>query len=142
DGLGLDLLDAAARADRLIIETDPGLLLIGIGPFRVDRIGERRAGARNIERDGGCYGSCGDQADRGECAEKFQGLSPVAQWKVRAAADHGPRLTRFRRWFAVGVGSTRPGWSAWIRNWPIQPGTGRTLKRAMSSFYDGSMTVG
>ena len=47
-GLGLDLLDAAARADRLVVEADAGLLLVGIRPFRVDRIRERRAGSRDV----------------------------------------------------------------------------------------------
>src|SRR5262245_2568825 len=43
DGAGLDLLDAAAGADRLVVETDTGLLLVRVGPLRIDRIGERRA---------------------------------------------------------------------------------------------------
>src|SRR5205823_6354865 len=46
--LGLDLLDAAARTDRLVIQPDAGLRLIGRGPFRIDRIGERRPRARDI----------------------------------------------------------------------------------------------
>ena len=50
--LGFDLLDAAARADRLIVEPDARLFLVGVGPFRIDRIGEGRAGTRNI----GCLG--------------------------------------------------------------------------------------
>ena len=48
-GLGLDLLDAAARADRLVVQPDAGLFLVGVGPFRIDRIGERRAGAGDVD---------------------------------------------------------------------------------------------
>ena len=51
-GAGLDLLDAAARADRLIVEPVARLFLVGIGPFGIDRIGEGRAGARNVGRLG------------------------------------------------------------------------------------------
>ena len=51
-GPGFDLLDAAARADRLIVQADAGVLLIGVRPFGVDRIGERGARAGNI--GGGC----------------------------------------------------------------------------------------
>ncbi len=47
-GLGLDLLDAAARADRLIVEAVAGLLLIGVRPFGVDREREGRAGAGDV----------------------------------------------------------------------------------------------
>ena len=45
--LGLDLRDAAARADGLVVEADPADLLIRPRPFGVDRIGKRRAGARD-----------------------------------------------------------------------------------------------
>ena len=38
--LGLDLLDPAARPDGLIVEANPGELLIGIRPFGIDRIGK------------------------------------------------------------------------------------------------------
>jgi len=40
-GLGLDLLDAAARTDRLVVEADAGLFLVRIRPLGIDRIGER-----------------------------------------------------------------------------------------------------
>ena len=59
-GLGLDLLDAAARADRLVIQTVAGLLLVGIGPFRIDRERERRA--RSGDVGGERRRRCGDQA--------------------------------------------------------------------------------
>ena len=37
DRLGLDLLDAAAGADRLVVHADAGLRPVGLGPFGVDR---------------------------------------------------------------------------------------------------------
>ena len=37
---GLDLLDAAARPDGLIVEADPGVCFIGLGPFAVNRVRE------------------------------------------------------------------------------------------------------
>jgi hypothetical protein len=53
DGLGLDLLDAAAGTDGLVVQTDPGLGLIGFGPFGVDWRGERGPGARQVGGLGG-----------------------------------------------------------------------------------------
>src|SRR5207237_6413101 len=70
DGLGLDLLDAAAGADRLIVKAVAGLLLIGVRPFGVDRIGEGRAGARNIQ-------GSGRDRDRGERARRHQPLEQL-----------------------------------------------------------------
>ena len=40
-GLGGDLLDAAAGADRLIVQAVAGFLFVGIRPLGVDRIRER-----------------------------------------------------------------------------------------------------
>ena len=51
DGVGLDLLDAAAGADRLVVQLLAGRGLIGLGPLRVDRRGEGRARAGNAGRD-------------------------------------------------------------------------------------------
>ncbi len=48
DGLGLDLLDAAARADRLIVQAVAGLGLIGFSPLGIDRRREGRARARDV----------------------------------------------------------------------------------------------
>src|SRR5262249_45900322 len=74
DGLGLDLFDARAGADRLVVQPDAGLFFVGIGPFRIDRIGEGGAGARDVEGGGGH--SCGRRDEPGcrEGAEKFQGF--------------------------------------------------------------------
>ncbi len=51
--LGLDLFDAAARTDRLIVQPDAGILLIGVGPLGINRIREGGARARNLDRSGG-----------------------------------------------------------------------------------------
>ena len=53
-GLGFDLLDAAARADRLIVEPVAGFLFVGVSPLGIDGIRERGARARNVccNRDG------------------------------------------------------------------------------------------
>src|SRR6185437_17104990 len=66
-GLGFDLLDAAAGADRLVVETGPGGGLAGVGPLGEHRVDESRAGARNVggerrssQRDGN--GNGGDTA--------------------------------------------------------------------------------
>jgi hypothetical protein len=48
DRLGGDLLDAAARADRLVVHARPGLGLIGFRPFGIDRVGKGRPGAGNL----------------------------------------------------------------------------------------------
>ena len=53
DGPGLDLFDAAARTDRLIVQSDAGLFLIGVRPFGVDRVWERGASAGNVIGGGG-----------------------------------------------------------------------------------------
>jgi len=49
----LDLGDAVARTDRLVVQPDARLFLIGLGPFRIDRVGEGRTGAGNIGSHGG-----------------------------------------------------------------------------------------
>jgi hypothetical protein len=80
DGAGIDLLDAAARTDRLVVQADAGGLFIGVRPFRVDRIRESRARPRNIgNRD------CADGGNRTrghQCSEQLHGslllLQPLA----------------------------------------------------------------
>src|SRR5206468_11641410 len=47
-----DLLDAAARTDRLVVETGAGRGLVGVGPLGEHRIDEGRAGAGNVGRKG------------------------------------------------------------------------------------------
>jgi hypothetical protein len=63
-GLGLDLLDAAARADRLIVQADIGLLLIGVRPLGVNRIREGGAGTGDVGRHGGHGRDDGERAGR------------------------------------------------------------------------------
>src|SRR5262249_33508505 len=66
NGAGVDLLDAAAGTDRLVVQADAGRLLIGIRPFRVNRIRERSAGTRNLRGDCDC-------ADSGNGTGRHQG---------------------------------------------------------------------
>ena len=73
DGLRLDLRDAAAGADRLVVHADPGLLLVGVGPFRVDRIRERGAGACDVDGDCALHAEC----QRGSGEEAFHRRSAV-----------------------------------------------------------------
>ncbi len=87
DGLGVNLLDAAAGTDRLIVQTDAGLLLIGVGPFGVDRIGEGGAGARDVlgvcGSDGG---SSGNEADGCPCGPMFHGVLSMFAAERRSRA--------------------------------------------------------
>ena len=48
--LGANLFDAGARADRLIVETVAGFLLISVRPFGVDRKRKGRSRSGNIRR--------------------------------------------------------------------------------------------
>ena len=71
-GLGLDLLDAAAGANRSVVEPGSGLFSVGVGPFRVDGIGEACAGASDV----GCVYRC----------------APSAHAAVRTAAPARPEI--------------------------------------------------
>src|SRR5205807_7433085 len=73
DGLRFDLLDAAARADRLVVQPDIGLFLVGIGPFRVDRIGKGGSSARYVDCERGADRGRGDDGRCRQGTEKFQG---------------------------------------------------------------------
>ena len=66
--LAIDLLDAAARTDRLVVEADAGVVLVGVGPLGEHRIDEGRAGAGKI---GGQRGARDRRAqrDRGDAGE-------------------------------------------------------------------------
>ena len=55
NGFGFDLLDAATGSDRLIVQSDAGLLAVDVRPFGVDGIGESRAGAGYLHRGGRQY---------------------------------------------------------------------------------------
>jgi len=48
-GLGLNLLDAAARADGLVVEAGTGFGFVSLCPFGVNRVGEGSAGAGNVD---------------------------------------------------------------------------------------------
>src|SRR5262249_24068478 len=86
DGLALDLLDAAARADRFIVEPDAALGLIGLGPLGVDRVGEGGASARDIRGVGG-----GPQAGKQRAGDERAGRDDK-----RCSHGGPPRLSR--RW--------------------------------------------
>jgi hypothetical protein len=73
DGLGFDLLDAATRADRLVVQPVARLFLVGIGPFGIDRVRKGRSGARDVDCDRGSDRCRGDEPGCRQGAEKFQG---------------------------------------------------------------------
>src|SRR5207244_11223903 len=74
DRLGVDLLDAATRADRLIIHLQSGLRRVGFRPFGVDRIWKGGAGTVDLGRLHG-KGDCGSGGNSEECgAESVHGL--------------------------------------------------------------------
>ena len=51
-GLGFDLLDAAARTDRLVVEAGAGRGLVGVRPLGEHGIDEGRAGAGDVGGEG------------------------------------------------------------------------------------------
>ena len=69
-GLVLDLLDAAAGADRLVVHADTGLRLVGFGPLGVDGIREGRSRAGDVERV-----RADAESDGGSAEERSQTLS-------------------------------------------------------------------
>ena len=74
-GLGLDLLDAGAGADRLVVQTVAGLLFVGVGPLRIDR--EREGGARAGDVGGERRRRCGDQACSDDGFDEIHGLVSI-----------------------------------------------------------------
>ena len=72
DLLALDLPDAIGRADRAIVHGDAGLFLVGLDPLGINRIGEARAGARNLGGGDRRRRGRGDQARRRQGAEELQ----------------------------------------------------------------------
>ena len=90
DGLGGDLLDAAARTNRLIIQADIHLLLVGVRPLGENRINEGRTGAGDIFGGGGQHRR-GQKAGDGECGQVFH-VHYSCKWKSgrRGAADPNP----------------------------------------------------
>ncbi len=91
-GLVLDLLDAAAGTDRLVVQPDAGLLLVGIRPFGVDRVGKCRPGAGDIQCDRGRKAGNGDDAGGHQSSEMSQGSLLLWRTKFEPHAGHGPRL--------------------------------------------------
>src|SRR5262249_34924881 len=94
-GLGLNLLDAAAGADRLIVQPDVGFLLIGVRPFGVDRVRERCACAGNSRRAcRGCDDGC--EGRRYQCVDEFQGTSPCLPKTECSGQPSGPQFYSWR----------------------------------------------
>src|SRR3984885_4836234 len=69
-GLGDDLLDAAARTDRLIVQPDAGVFSVLVRPFGENRIDEGRSGAGDIGGGSGKYRR-GQQAGDGDRCQMF-----------------------------------------------------------------------
>src|SRR6185369_8978232 len=65
------LADAATAPDRLIVDLDSRLLVVGVEPLRVDRVGERRTGA--VDQAAG-EGGGGVKHERGD--EQSEGFLP------------------------------------------------------------------
>ncbi len=92
DGLGLDLLDAAARADGLVVDAKAGLLPIALGPPGVDRrreggagAGDRRAAGR--ARRGRIRGGRGALAASGQQQRRARRKGEDGQGAVRFHLD-------------------------------------------------------
>ena len=140
-GLGPDLLDAGARADRLIVEAVAGVLLIGVRPFGVDRERKGRPGAGNIRRAGD-----GDSADHRGCHdygfEEHWGLSggnesvPRPSGRTWAASlgragfitRHGPAYMTRGRKFCDSVSRTKTS-----RISSLSPSGGHSAGMALAS---------
>src|ERR1700741_5457800 len=90
DGLVLDLLDAAAGTDRLIVQADAGLFLIGVRPLGVDRVGKRRARAGDVGGAGGGRKGSRHKAGRCEGVDEFQGFSPCLNERKAGRAPRTP----------------------------------------------------
>ena len=91
-GAGGDLLDAAAGPDRLIVQPAAGFPFVGVRPLGIDRIRECRAGAGNIDGDGGICDGSGDRAGGENCLHVFHSFSPVMSCpKARPSRVLDPR---------------------------------------------------
>src|SRR5437879_11737318 len=86
DRLGHDLLDAAARADRLVVQSDSGLLLVGICPLGVNGIRECGAGASDVDGERGV--ACHSHSDKQQreafqkCKKVHLGNPPIGKQRV------------------------------------------------------------
>ena len=92
-GAGEDLLDAAAGADRLVVQADSGVFFIGVGPFGIDRIGEGRACAGNIGGKNGSR-SADDGDDEGGTQQDFGHARPLRRLNCSRGAKDAARGLR------------------------------------------------
>ena len=140
NGPRLDLLDAAAGPDRLVVQAVAGRFPVGVGPFRIDRVGKRGAGAGNIGSAGGCDRCRRKHGGREQDVEGLHGLSPLLRPNSRATR----RLIRAPEVRAVccieqfvfdaGFG--------WRMTRPHRPFRSRGISNPrMPWFYDGQTTV-
>ena len=153
DGLGLDLLDAAAGADRLVVQADAGLLLVGVGPLGVDRVGEGRAGAGNI--GGGRRPMAQRRRWRRPRAGRGTGQDRVSRvFSIRSAGCRAPQAVNLRPPHGRLLGCYFECWRLTQNHWSgskasqlsrlpsLRNGGGAGLQATppMSSFYVTMMT--
>jgi len=100
DGLVGDLLDAPARADRLVVEADVGRFLVGIGPFGEDRIYECGAGASQVFGGGG-KDRRSQQAGDGNRSEMFQASLLSGEFGRRGSLSHAGSSFQFGRFLCL-----------------------------------------
>ena len=142
-GLCLDLLDAAARADRLIVQPVAGFLFVRIRPFGVDRIGERSASAGNVGGVGRNERGGGDEAGGCQCGPVFHGFSPCLRPKTRTdQKDPSPlSLCPIARAAAVALKDALHddlGRFWFVTGWSE---VAVSHRRRMSPFYKASVTL-
>src|SRR4029077_13542159 len=99
NGLGRDLLDAAAGPDRLVVHADSGLLLVGVCPLGIDRIRKGRSGAGNIEGGGGRGDGHGEQAGYRQSMKRFQCSLLLLRPEMLRRRGLEPTAAVFRLWW-------------------------------------------
>ena len=91
------LLDSAARADRLVIQSDSGLLLVGVRPLGVNGIRKCGARARDVDGERGVTRyTQSDQQQREafeKCREVHLGNPPIGMQRLEhGCAYYGGRI--------------------------------------------------
>src|SRR5262249_12473693 len=135
---GLDLLDAAARADRLIVQADAGLFLVGVRPFPVDRKRKGRAGACNVRRHGRRQ-ACRRQNGGGREGMEQSHASLLFHEPKAEPARVIPTAASLRLLLRLVISALGAPPIGSVRS-TIHP-AGGIPTRPMSSLYDRQMTV-